>query len=98
MGDIVYTTCPEGNNDWTLRAKSMEIDQDEGWGSARNVQIRFGKIPVFYFPYLSFPVSDKRKSGLLLPVFGSTERSGTEFGIQLPVQGRQAGMALTADQ
>ncbi|MFB3079234.1 MAG: LPS-assembly protein LptD [Lysobacterales bacterium] len=81
MGDIVYTTCPEGNNDWTMRAKSMEIDQEKGWGSARNVQIRFGKIPVFYFPYLSFPVSDKRKSGLLIPVFGSTERSGTELGI-----------------
>lgn len=81
LRDIVYTTCPEGNNDWTLRAKSMEIDQDEGWGVARNVQIRFGKIPVFYFPYLSFPVSDKRKSGFLLPTFGSTERSGTEFGL-----------------
>jgi LPS-assembly protein len=81
MKDIVYTTCPEGNNDWTLRAKSMEIDQEKGWGFARNAQIRIGKIPVFYFPYLSFPVSDKRKSGLLLPIFGSTERSGTELGV-----------------
>ncbi|MCH9026904.1 MAG: LPS assembly protein LptD [Proteobacteria bacterium] len=81
LRDIVYTTCPEGTNDWTLRAKSMEIDQEEGWGVARNVQIRFGKIPVFYFPYLSFPVSDKRRSGFLLPTFGRTERSGTEFGL-----------------
>ncbi|MEE8108074.1 MAG: putative LPS assembly protein LptD, partial [Gammaproteobacteria bacterium] len=81
LEDIVYTTCPEGNNDWTLRAKSLEIDQEEGWGKARNVQIRFGKIPVFYFPYLSFPVTDKRRSGLLLPTIGSTERSGTEFGL-----------------
>ncbi len=81
LEDIVYTTCPEGNNDWTLRAKSLEIDREEGWGKARNVQIRFGKIPVFYFPYLSFPVTDKRRSGLLLPTIGSTERSGTEFGL-----------------
>lgn len=81
LEDIVYTTCPEGNNDWSLRAKSLEIDQEEGWGKARNVQIRFGKIPVFYFPYLSFPVTDKRRSGFLLPTFGSTARSGTEFGL-----------------
>ncbi len=81
MEDIVYTTCPEGNNDWTLRAKSMVIDQDEGWGTARNVQIRIGRIPVFYFPYLSFPLNDKRKSGILMPSFGRTERSGTEFGL-----------------
>jgi len=81
MRHIVYTTCPEGNDDWTLRAKSLEINREKGWGKARGVQLRFGKVPVFYFPYLSFPASDKRKSGLLLPVVGRTQRNGTEIGL-----------------
>jgi LPS-assembly protein len=80
MEDILYTTCPEGSNDWTLRAKTLDLDKDKGHAKARNVTIRLGGIPVLYFPYLSFPTSDKRKSGLLIPTFGSTERSGTEFG------------------
>jgi LPS-assembly protein len=33
---------------------------------------------VIYWPYLSFPLSDRRKSGFLVPEFGQSTRSGFE--------------------
>jgi LPS-assembly protein len=36
-------------------------------------------VPLIYWPYLSFPLSDRRKSGFLVPEFGQSTRSGFEF-------------------
>ena len=38
-------------------------------------------VPILYAPYLSFPLSDARKSGILTPEIGSTGRSGNELSI-----------------
>lgn len=78
---ISYTTCPPGSNDWSLSASKLHIDRESGWGSARNAVLRLGALPVFYSPYLSFPVDERRKSGLLFPSFGSSRNLGSEFSI-----------------
>ena len=71
---VVYTTCPPGREDWYLRATTLDLDSDEDVGTARHPTIHFFGVPVLYLPYLSFPISSKRKSGFLMPEFG---RSGT---------------------
>jgi LPS-assembly protein len=76
---VTYTSCPEGNNDWVLRAKSLEIDADKGMGTARGASIAFKGVPFFYWPYFTYPVSDNRKSGLLFPKLGSSDQRGFEF-------------------
>ena len=35
--------------------------------------------PVFYLPYFTFPISDKRKSGFIEPTFSSSNRYGLEI-------------------
>ena len=46
---------------------------------AHSALLRFGELPVLYTPYLSFPTSNKRKSGFLMPLAGYTNVSGFDF-------------------
>jgi LPS-assembly protein len=74
-----YTTCAPGNNDWFIRAGSLEIDKAKDVGVAHDASIVFLGVPIFYSPYLSFSLHQERKSGFLTPSYGSTSTSGTEF-------------------
>ena len=79
LDDVRYTSCPEGNNDWLLSARSINIDADAGKGTAKGATLRFKGVPFIYLPYFSYPVSDQRKSGLLFPKIGSSDRRGIEL-------------------
>ncbi|MCK5325450.1 MAG: LPS assembly protein LptD, partial [Woeseiaceae bacterium] len=76
-----YTTCPPGSNDWIVEASDIDLDTQSGVGTARGMKLRFQGIPVLWAPYLSFPISDARKSGVLVPEIGSTSRSGNEIRV-----------------
>ena len=76
---VSYTTCPPESEDWLLQANDIDLDTRSGVGTARGVKLRFKNVPVLWAPYLSFPISDARKSGLLPPEIGSTSRSGNEI-------------------
>jgi len=81
LADVGYTTCPAESEDWIIEANDIELDSKSGVGTARGVRLRFKGVPILYSPYLSFPISDARKSGVLTPEFGSTGRSGTELSV-----------------
>ncbi len=83
LDNVSYTTCPPGSNDWLLQANDIDLDTRSGTGTARSVKLRFQGIPILYAPYLSFPISDARKSGMLTPEVGSTSRSGNEIVVPL---------------
>ena len=76
---VRYTTCPAGNQDWMLQAKSIELDTTRQEGTGRGVVLRFKDVPVFYTPYISFPLGDERKSGFLFPSFGHSGSNGYEL-------------------
>lgn len=76
-----YTTCDPGNEDWLLRARQVDLDQGTGEGRARGVSLRFKRVPLFYTPYISFPIDDRRKSGFLYPSFGNSDTSGVDLSI-----------------
>ena len=63
----------------------IDLDTREGVGTARGVALRFKGVPILYSPYLSFPISDARKSGMLTPEIGTGGRSGNE--IRVPITG-----------
>ncbi len=79
--DTRYTTCDPGSEDWLLRARRVVLDHERNVGSAWHAWLRFMKVPVFYFPYVNFPLGDQRKSGFLAPVLGSSNRSGYEWAL-----------------
>lgn len=71
-----YTTCNEGDDSVVLYADEIILDQGTGRGLAKNLKVEFKNVPIFYFPRLSFPISDERKTGFLFPSFGAQEGSG----------------------
>ncbi|MFZ2858158.1 MAG: LPS-assembly protein LptD [Acidovorax sp.] len=79
-----YTTCQKDDSaswepDWVLRAKSIHLDTAEEVGTAEGAVLEFKGVPILPIPHISFPLSDKRKSGLLPPTVGLDSRNGLEY-------------------
>lgn len=81
LDGVNYTTCPPESNDWMLEAKDIDLDTRKGVGTAKGIKLRFQGVPILYSPYISFPIGEARKSGILTPEIGSTKRSGTEIRV-----------------
>lgn len=81
LDEVSYTTCPPGSEDWLLQAADIDLDTNSGVGTARNVKLRFQGVPILYAPWLSFPLGDARKTGLLTPELGSAGRSGNQISV-----------------
>lgn len=79
--NATYTTCNPGSPDWILVAKQIRLDKSTNIGSARNVWVKFKNVPIFYSPFLTFPLSDERKSGFLVPSAGVSGTRGVEATI-----------------
>jgi LPS-assembly protein len=78
---VRYTTCPVGNQDWMLQASSITLDTNQDKGTAHGVVMRFKDVPIFYSPYLAFPLGAERQSGVLFPSFGHSGSSGYQLGV-----------------
>ena len=74
-----YTTCKPGNDDWYLSAAELKLDYDNEVGSGDDATVRFFGVPIFHSPWVSFSLSDERKSGFLTPSYGATSDSGLVF-------------------
>jgi len=79
MEKVSYTTCDPEEKFWHLTADKISLDHENNWGKARNVLVKIKNIPVFYSPYMSFPLSKERKTGFLAPGYGATNRMGVEL-------------------
>ncbi|MCK5667507.1 MAG: LPS-assembly protein LptD, partial [Gammaproteobacteria bacterium] len=66
-----YSTCDPANKFWQISTSELKLNHVEEWGSAKNVVLKIKNVPVFYSPYMSFPLSDKRKTGFLTPGLGN---------------------------
>lgn len=78
---VTWTTCPRLHPAWHIKAHTLMLDHNRERGIARDMTLRIGKIPVFYLPYFSFPISSARQSGFLIPSMGSSEERGFEVSI-----------------
>jgi LPS-assembly protein len=81
LDGVKYTTCPPDSEDWLMQGESIELDTNLGVGTARGMKLQFKGVPILYAPYLSFPIGDARKSGVLTPEIGSSGRSGNEIRV-----------------
>lgn len=79
LDNVYYTSCSPRDESWKITAEKLDLDRDEGLGTARNATIRFGDVPVIYVPYMQFPIDDRRRTGLLFPSLGSDTRTGVDF-------------------
>ncbi|MBY0411270.1 MAG: LPS assembly protein LptD, partial [Burkholderiaceae bacterium] len=82
--NATYTTCQRTDEaswqpDWVLRADSITIDNAEEVGTAQGAVLEFKGMSVLPIPSITFPLSDKRKSGLLPPTIGIDSRDGLNY-------------------
>ena len=81
--EATFTTCERTDEKtwepaWVLSGTRFKFDQESETGEATGAVLRFKNVPILAFPTISFPLSDKRKSGLLPPTFNLDSTSGFE--------------------
>lgn len=76
LKDGTYTRCEPSSNAWTLKGNNVKLNPATGFGTATNATLRVKDFPVFYTPYIYFPIDDRRQSGFLPPSFSSTSDTG----------------------
>jgi len=79
LKEATYTTCAPFQNAWHLAASHVRLNKETGRGQARHARLYVKDIPVFYFPYVDFPIDDRRQTGFLYPSYGSSNNSGFEL-------------------
>lgn len=80
-----YTTCrrkpgPDWVPEWVLTAAQLNIDNEEEIGKAQGAYLHFQGVPLLPVPPFTFPITEKRKSGFLPPLFGIDSVNGFELG------------------
>ena len=76
-----FTTCEPGREDWTLEARELDLDYETEEGTARGMRLRMFDTTILAFPYATFPLERRRKSGFLAPTYSHSTRRGVEVGI-----------------
>lgn len=81
LQEAIYTTCPVDNDDWFLKVDDLDIDRTRNVGTARNATLQFLGTPILYTPWMDFSLNNERKSGVMAPIVGITERSGIDITV-----------------
>ncbi|MEZ5672500.1 MAG: LPS assembly protein LptD [Thiotrichaceae bacterium] len=81
LENSTYTTCDPENIVWHIKAATTELNKAEGVGVSRDASLRLFDIPIFYTPYLSYPLNNQRKSGFLPPSIGNSDQVGAELSL-----------------
>jgi LPS-assembly protein len=84
--DARYSTCPRTPGapwmpDWLIRASRVDLDNAKQEGTAVGGVLEFQGVPILGAPYLSFPLTDARKSGFLPPSINLDNVSGLEISL-----------------
>lgn len=80
--NATFTTCQRGEGPswmpaWIVNATTLKLDREADVGEASGGVLRFMNVPILAAPTFSFPLSDKRKSGMLPPTYSVDNVSGT---------------------
>ena len=65
LKDGTYTSCEPGSNAWHLKGNNVVLNPESGFGTATNVTLRVKNIPVFYTPYIQFPIVPSKRVAIL---------------------------------
>ncbi|MBE0369170.1 LPS assembly protein LptD [Pseudoalteromonas aurantia] len=74
-----FTTCPVEAPFWQIEASTITLSKHNGWGESYNAVLKILDTPIIYIPYFTFPIDERRKSGLLTPTLTSSGRYGFEM-------------------
>jgi LPS-assembly protein len=81
LKNATFTTCEPGRDDWVLQASEIDLDYAEEEGTALHPRLRFYDVPIFAFPIATFPLENRRRSGVLAPIYAQTSQRGFEVAV-----------------
>jgi LPS-assembly protein len=81
MQDARFTTCAPGKDDWYLQAEQLELDYVAEEGRAESPRLRFFDTTILAAPFATFPLTSRRKTGLLTPYYANSSTRGLELGV-----------------
>jgi LPS-assembly protein len=73
------STCPPHLYNWHLESQQLTLNENTQRGHAKHAYFYIKNTPVFYLPYFSFPLNDKRQSGFLTPSYGLSRTLGHDI-------------------
>ena len=79
IDQATYSTCEPNDNIWQLVTQQIDIDQAQGFATVKSARLEVREVPVFYFPWITFPIDDRRSSGLLFPTLGASRDNGIDY-------------------
>jgi LPS-assembly protein len=92
-----FSACSVEQPEWSLHMGHGKVTLDD-YARFKNVRMKLGKVPIFYLPYMLWPTTTDRSSGLLVPQPGFSNRRGWELGLAYyKTLGRSADVTLYTD-
>ena len=93
-----FTTCStDGKPPWSFHVRKAKVEQ-EGLGHFSSSAMKIRGVPVFYMPYMVWPIKKERSAGLLFPRLGYSNTRGFNFGLPLFIPlGRSYDTTIFAD-
>ncbi|PXW24378.1 LPS-assembly protein LptD [Paraburkholderia caballeronis] len=77
-----YTACQCSTHPaWYIKGSEFDFDTGADEGVAHNSVLFFQDVPIFASPWMSFPLSGDRRSGLLPPTFSLSSTNGYELSL-----------------
>ncbi|RDU99817.1 LPS-assembly protein LptD [Trinickia dinghuensis] len=76
-----YTACQCEKPSWYIRGSRFDFDTGADEGVAHNSVLFFQGVPIFASPWMSFPLTGDRRSGLLPPTFSMGSTNGLELSL-----------------
>ena len=74
-----FTSCLVNDKSWSIEANEMIQHVQDEYAEMWHARFKVMGVPVFYSPYLQFPIGDRRRSGLLIPSFERSSKNGFTY-------------------
>jgi len=78
LGKSKITACAQPVPRWEFSASKANFMRDE-YIEMWNPVLRVKNIPLFWFPYIKYPLNPERETGFLMPQIGYSQRKGFTF-------------------
>ncbi len=81
LGKSKITACAQPVPRWEFSASRANFMRDE-YIEMWNPVLRVKNFPIFYLPYMKYPLNQERATGFLMPQIGYSQRKGLTYGQQ----------------
>ena len=73
-----YTTCRDCPESWSVFGKVVSITVGK-YIKIKHAYLKVNGVIAMYFPYVVFPIKQKRESGILFPLLGFSSKEGFRY-------------------